>query len=128
MTAAAAEGDRSENAEYIYRKKELRGIDRRIRYIQKRLPELTIVDSVPSDPSRVFFGAWVTVEDEAGDSHTYRIVGSDEIDVESNYVSMDAPLANALFKKQCDDEVEIKTPKGVNRYVILSIRYAGGPE
>jgi len=125
VTAAAAEGDRSENAEYIYRKKELRGIDRRIRYIQKRLPELTIVDSVPSDPSRVFFGAWVTVEDEAGDAHTYRIVGSDEIDVEQNYVSMDAPLARALFKKQCDDEVKIESPKGENWYTILSIRYAG---
>jgi len=123
VTAAAAEGDRSENAEYIYRKKELRGIDRRIRYIQKRLPELTIVDSLPSDPSRVFFGAWVTVEDEAGGSHTYRIVGSDEIDMDHNYVSMDAPLAKALFKKQCDDEVEIKTPKGVSWYVILNIRY-----
>jgi len=123
VTAAAAEGDRSENAEYIYRKKELRGIDRRIRYLQKRLPELTIVDETPSDPSRVFFGAWVQLEDEDGGQHTYRIVGSDEIDMDKRYVSMDAPLAKALFKKQSDDEVEIQTPKGAHCYVILAIHY-----
>ncbi len=123
VTAAAAEGDRSENAEYIYRKKELRGLDRRIRYIQKRLPELTIVDEAPSDPSRVFFGAWVELEDEAGASHTYRIVGSDEIDMQPDYVSMDAPLAKALFKKQSDDEIRIETPKGISCYVILTINY-----
>lgn len=123
VTAAAAEGDRSENAEYIYRKKELRGIDRRIRYIQKRLPELTIVDETPSDPTRVFFGAWVKLEDEAGDIHTYRIVGSDEIDMQPDYVSMDAPLAKALFKKQSDDEIRIETPKGTRCYVILTINY-----
>ena len=127
VTAAAAEGDRSENAEYIYRKKELRGIDYRIRYLQKRLPELTIVDEAPSDPSRVFFGAWVTLEDANGDTHTYRIVGSDEIDMNDQYVSMDAPLAKALFKKQCDDEVQIETPKGVIGYLILSIRYTEEP-
>lgn len=123
LSAAAAEGDRSENAEYIYRKKELAGIDRRIRYLQKRLPELTVVDEAPSDPSRVFFGAWVKLEDEEGETHTYRIVGSDEIDVNGQHVSMDAPLAKALFKKQCDDEIEVQTPKGKNWYVILEINY-----
>ena len=123
VTAAAAEGDRSENAEYIYRKKELRGIDRRIRYLQKRLPELTIVDTAPSDPSRIFFGAWVTLEDDTGKELTYRIVGTDEIDMDNRYISMDAPLARALFKKQRDDEVEIKTPKGVSGYLILAIDY-----
>ena len=128
VTAAAAEGDRSENAEYIYRKKELRGIDRRIRYLQKRLPELTIVNAAPSDPSRVFFGAWVELEDDAGQTHTYRIVGSDEIDMDSHYVSMDAPLAKALFKKQCDDEVKVDTPKGVTSYVILTVSYGDTPE
>ena len=123
VAAAAAEGDRSENAEYIYRKKELRGLDRRIRFLQKRLPELTIVDEAPSDPSRVFFGAWVTLEDEEGKTHTYRIVGSDEIDMDSQYVSMDAPLAKALFKKQRDEEIEINTPKGNIWYLILRVHY-----
>jgi len=123
VTAAAAEGDRSENAEYIYRKKELRGIDRRIRYLQKRLPELTIVDTAPSDPSRIFFGAWVTLEDDTGKELTYRIVGTDEIDMDNRYISMDAPLARALFKKQRDDEVEIKAPKGVSGYLICAIDY-----
>jgi len=123
VTAAAAEGDRSENAEYIYRKKELRGIDRRIRYLQKRLPELTIVEAAPSDPTRVFFGAWVKLEDEQGEEHVYRVVGSDEIDVDKRYVSMDAPLARALFKKQSDDELEITTPKGTSWYVIVDVQY-----
>lgn len=123
LAAAAAEGDRSENAEYIYRKKELASIDRRIRYLQKRLPELTVVSDAPSDPSRVFFGAWVVLDNEEAESHTYRIVGSDEIDMDSRYVSMDAPLARGLFKKQLDDEVQVETPKGVIRYLISSISY-----
>lgn len=123
LSAAAAEGDRSENAEYIYRKKELREIDRRIRYLQKRLPELTVVDSVPSDPSRVYFGAWVSAENEDGTEHTWRIVGPDEFDPEQGWISMDAPLARALMKKQVDDEVEIELPRGKARYWITDIRY-----
>lgn len=123
LSAAAAEGDRSENAEYIYRKKELREIDRRIRYLQKRLPELTVVGAAPSDPSRVYFGAWVSVEDEAGAEHTWRIVGPDEFVAEKGWISMDAPLARALMKKQVDDEVEIDLPKGRTRYWISAIRY-----
>lgn len=123
LSAAAAEGDRSENAEYIYRKKELREIDRRIRYLQKRLPELTVVDSVPSDPSRVYFGAWVSAENEDGSEHTWRIVGPDEFDPEQGWISMDAPLARALMKKQVDDEVEIELPRGKARYWITDIRY-----
>ncbi|MGD9386340.1 MAG: transcription elongation factor GreB [Thioalkalispiraceae bacterium] len=128
LSAAAAEGDRSENAEYIYRKKELAGIDRRIRYLQKRLPELSVVEAAPTDTSKVFFGAWVTVENEAGEAQTYRIVGSDEIDMDEHYISMDAPLAKALFKKSCDDEVQVQTPKGDSWCVILAISYSGKPD
>lgn len=124
LAAAAAEGDRSENAEYIYRKKELREIDRRIRYLQKRLPELTVVGAAPSDPSRVYFGAWVSAEDEDGNQHTWRIVGPDELDPGQGWISMDAPLARALMKKQVGDEVEIDLPKGKTRYWIIAIRYA----
>src|SRR5512139_4150405 len=87
LSAAAAEGDRSENAEYIYRKKELREIDRRIRYLQKRLPELKVVNALPADAQRVFFGAWVTLEDGAGVEVTYRIVGVDELDPAKNWIS-----------------------------------------
>lgn len=124
LSAAAAEGDRSENAEYIYRKKELREIDRRIRYLQKRLPELTVVSAAPSDPSRVYFGAWVTLEDDDGAEHTWRIVGPDEFDAEQGWISMDAPLARALMKKSLDEEVEIMLPKGKAHYYITAIRYS----
>ncbi len=123
LSAAAAEGDRSENAEYIYRKKELREIDRRIRYLQKRLPELTKVDSAPSDPSKIFFGAWVELENEQGERFQYRIVGADEIGVDPRYISMDAPLAKGLFKRQMDDEIQVQSPKGVLFYSIISISY-----
>lgn len=128
LAAAAAEGDRSENAEYIYRKKELAGIDRRIRYLQKRLPELTVVNKAPSDPGRIFFGAWIQLEDEDGKQHIYRIVGSDEIDMDERYVSMDGPLARALFKKKVDDEVRVDTPKGTSWYSITGISYQNVPE
>ena len=128
LSAAAAEGDRSENAEYIYRKKELAGIDRRIRYLQKRLPELTIVDQAPGNTNKVFFGAWVNLEDADGKQRTYRIVGSDEIDMDERYISMDAPLARALFKKSLDDEVRVKTPKGETWFEIQSIYYGDKPE
>jgi len=123
LSAAAAEGDRSENAEYIYRKKELREIDRRIRYLQKRLPELTVVGQAPTDRERVFFAAWVTLEDEAGEEQSYRIVGPDEFDPEKNWISMDSPMARALMKKAIDDEVEVATPKGERRYLIVDVRY-----
>jgi transcription elongation factor GreB len=123
LSAAAAEGDRSENAEYIYRKKELAGIDRRIRYLQKRLPDLTVVDSTPSDQGRIFFGAWVTLEDEAGEEHTYRIVGPDEFDPQQGWISMDSPMAQALMKKGLDDEISVSTPQGERRYYVMAIRY-----
>lgn len=123
LSAAAAEGDRSENAEYIYRKKELREIDRRIRYLQKRLPDLKIVDRLPSVQSQVFFGAIIELEDDTGIIKTYRIVGPDEIDHEEHYISMDSPLARGLMKKCLDDEVSIKTPGGEMSYVITDIQY-----
>ena len=99
LSAAAAEGDRSENAEYIYRKKQLREIDWRIRYLQKRLDELVIVDNVPTDQNRVYFGAWVELEDEDEQLKKYRIVGPDEFDAKKGFISMDSPLAQALMKK-----------------------------
>jgi transcription elongation factor GreB len=123
LSAAAAEGDRSENAEYIYRKKELREIDRRIRYLQKRLPELKVVSEPPSDLQRVFFGAWVTLEDENGTEVTYRIVGPDEFDPGKGWISMDSPMARALMKKAADDEIIVHTSKGNSLYSIIAVSY-----
>jgi len=123
LTAAAAEGDRSENAEYIYRKKELHEIDRRIRYLQKRLPDLKVVSEPPSDPTVVFFGAWVTLEDEQAQEASYRIVGADEFDPAKGWISMDSPMATALLKKTLDDEVRVATPNGACQYIITAISY-----
>jgi len=124
---AAALGDRSENAEYIYRKKELREIDRRIRYLQKRMPDLKVVTESPAEQSRVFFGAWVTLEDSSGQETEYRIVGPDEFDPAKAYISMDSPLAQALLKKAVDDEVEVKLPGGLAHYFIVKVRYRSAP-
>jgi transcription elongation factor GreB len=124
LAAAAAEGDRSENAEYIYRKKELREIDRRVRYLQKRLPDLKVVRDRPSDQSAIFFGAWVRLEDEEGNESSYRIVGPDEFDVGKGYISMDAPMAKALMKKRVDDEVMVHTPKGDKLYYVVEVSYS----
>jgi transcription elongation factor GreB len=123
LAAAAAEGDRSENAEYIYRKKELAEIDRRIRYLQRRMPELNVVTTTPSDPSRVFFGAEVELETDRGDAQIYRIVGADEIDGERGWISIDAPLAQALMKHAVDDEIVVRTPHGEQIYVIIRVSY-----
>ena len=123
LAEAAAEGDRSENAEYIYRKKELREIDYRIRYLQKRLPDLKIVDTAPSNTQQVFFAAWVTLEDDSGEEKTYRIVGPDELDPKKGWISMDSPVAKALLKKHIDDEVSVETPKGVKHYFISNVSY-----
>jgi transcription elongation factor GreB len=122
LSAAAAEGDRSENAEYIYRKKELGGIDRRVRYIQKRTPDLKIVRDSPQR-DRVFFGAWVTLEREDGSEVEYRLVGPDEIDAASQYISIDSPLARALLNKTADDEVTLSIDERSERLVVLNIRY-----
>jgi transcription elongation factor GreB len=120
---AAAQGDRSENAEYIYGKRRLREIDRRVRFLSKRLDELTIVSEPPSDSSRVFFGAWVSLEDEDGTEVTYRIVGPDETDVDHGWISMEAPVAKALMGKRDGDEVSVRRPKGEITYTITGIRY-----
>ncbi len=123
LSAAAAEGDRSENAEYIYRKKELREIDRRIRYLQKRLPELKVVDQKPANREQVFFAATVTLEDEQGETRVHRIVGPDEFDREPHYISVDAPLARSLLKQQLGDEVAVNVPGGRHVYFITEIEY-----
>lgn len=124
ITAAAAEGDRSENAEYIYRKKQLAEIDRRVRYLSKRIPSLRIVGEGPSDASAIYFGAWFSVEDEDGSVHDYRIVGADEIDASKGWISIDSPFARASLKKHVDDEFEVQTPNGIRRCVVTAIRYS----
>jgi transcription elongation factor GreB len=124
VSAAAALGDRSENAEYIYGKRRLREIDARVRHLRRRLDGLTVVDQPPSDERRVFFGAWVTLEDEDGNEHRHRIVGPDEFDMGEGYVSMDGPLARALMGKRLDDEVRVGVPGGERRYVIVEVSYA----
>jgi len=122
LAAAAAEGDRSENAEYIYRKKELAGLDRRIRYLQKRLPSLKVVNEQPRGDA-VYFGATVEVRDEDGVTHEYRIVGPDETDAQSAAISIDSPVARALLGKRVNDEVEIATRRKAATVAIISIRY-----
>ena len=123
LSAAAAEGDRSENAEYIYRKKELREIDRRIRYLQKRLPDLNVVEKKPASSAQVFFGATVELEDETGETVTYRIVGPDEFDHAEHYISVDSPLARSLLKREPGDEIEVNVPQGRIVYTIMEIGY-----
>ena len=123
LAAAAAEGDRSENAEYIYRKKELRELDRRIRYLQKRLPDLQVVDRKPDDANRIFFAARVTLELQDGSQVSYRIVGPDEIDHAKGNISVDSPLARGLLGKQVDDEVRVKVPEGMCDYYIVKVSY-----
>ncbi len=124
VAEAAAMGDRSENADYIYGKKALREIDGRIRYLSKRLDELVVVDRLPADRSRVYFGAWVTVTDQHGATQRYRIVGPDEFDRETDFISIDSPVARALLKKQCGDEVVVKRPEGSARLILTAIDYA----
>jgi transcription elongation factor GreB len=120
---AAAQGDRSENAEYIYGKRQLREIDRRVRFLRQRLDGMVVVDAPPSDRSRVFFGAWVQLEDEAGDEVEYRIVGPDEFDAATGLISMDSPLGRALLRKGLDDEVKVELPGGMKTYVVVGVRY-----
>jgi transcription elongation factor GreB len=123
---AAAQGDRSENAEYIYGKKQLREIDARVRFLRKRLEGMTVVDKPPSDTARVYFGAWVKLEDENGVEVEYRIVGPDEFADARGYISMDSPLARALMRKGVDDEVTVDMPAGRKSYVVTEIRYPTG--
>jgi transcription elongation factor GreB len=123
VTEAAAQGDRSENAEYIYGKKQLREIDSRVRFLRKRLDEVLVVDQLPQDTQTVYFGAWVSLENEQGEAFRYRIVGPDEFDDEPDYISMDAPIAKALLKKSLDDEVKVNLPTGTQVYYIIGIDY-----
>jgi transcription elongation factor GreB len=123
VSEAAAQGDRSENAEYIYGKKQLREIDRRVRFLRKRLDGIVVVDRPPDDPGRIFFGAWVQLVDDEGAERELRIVGPDEIDPARGYVSMDSPLARALMGRRRDEEVGIDTPTGARMWTVLGIRY-----
>ncbi|MDA8363334.1 MAG: transcription elongation factor GreB [Gammaproteobacteria bacterium] len=120
---AAALGDRSENAEYIYGKKQLREIDRRIRFLAKRLDQLVVVERRPDDRARVYFGAWVELEDETGNAVTYRIVGPDEFDLQRGWISMNSPLARALMNRIEGDEISVSLPGGKALFVITKIRY-----
>lgn len=124
VAEAAAQGDRSENAEYIYGKRQLREIDGRIRFLAKRLDELKVVERPPGDRSRIFFGAWVTLEDEAGNLRRYRLVGPDEFDAAPGYISIDSPLARALLQKQVDDEVSLERGETLHSFHIVEISYA----
>ena len=123
VAAAAAEGDRSENAEYIYGKKQLREIDRRIRYLSKRLDEVVVVDRRPADAERVYFGAWVDLENDEGETARWRIVGADEFDPARHWISIDSPAARALVGKRVDDEVRVRGPEGDLYWVVVAIHY-----
>ena len=124
LSAAAAEGDRSENAEYQYRKKQLGEIDRRVRYLSKRLEALKVVEHLPSDTGAVYFGAWLELENLAsGEVTRYRIVGPDETDAVLGLISIDSPLARAALNKRVDDEIEAMLPTGKATYVVVSVHY-----
>jgi transcription elongation factor GreB len=125
VSAAAAQGDRSENAEYTYGKRRLREIDARVRHLRRRLDGMVVVNQAPADRGRVFFGAWVSLAHEDGSEHRYRIVGPDEFDMAEGYISMDAPLAKALLGKALDSDVVVQLAGSATRFVITAIRYAG---
>ncbi len=128
VSEAAALGDRSENAEYIYGKKQLREIDSRIRFLRKRLDDMTIVERLPEDTSKVFFGAYIKLENEEGEVFDYRIVGPDEFDLKSGLISIDSPLSRALLTKSVGDEVLVNLPSGDVIYEILQIHYSKSDE
>ena len=124
LSAAAAEGDRSENAEYIYRKKQLGELDRRVRYLSKRVPSLRVIEEAPADRDAIFFGATVELEDvDTGDTSRYRLVGPDEAEPSRGDISIDSPLARALLKKRVDDEVAVELPSGPRRMAIVDVTY-----
>ena len=124
LAAAAAEGDRSENAEYTYRKKQLGEIDRRVRYLSKRIPALKVAEGVPGDASAIFFGATFEIENlESGETVRYRIVGPDETDAKLGCISVDSPLARAALKKRVDEEFEAELPGGKARFAVLNVSY-----
>ena len=124
VTWAASLGDRSENADYQYNKKRLREIDRRVRYLRKRLDQVKVVDYAEAQDGKVFFGAWVEIENETGEVKRFRIVGSDEIyGGVKDYISIDSPMARALLKKEVDDEFTVTTPEGEREWFVNSIFY-----
>jgi transcription elongation factor GreB len=123
VAEAAAQGDRSENAEYTYGKRRLREIDRRVRFLRKRLDGMVVVTAPPADPGRVYFGAWVTLEDEDGRERRHRLVGPDEFDMAPAFISLDSPLARALLGRRVDDEVAVELPGGTRRWVVTAIEY-----
>ena len=126
LSAAAAEGDRSENAEYIYRKKQLGELDRRVRYLSKRVPALKVIEAPPADTGAVFFGATVELEDvDTGEALRYRVVGPDEAEPSRGDISIDSPFARALLKKRIDDEIDVQLPAGPRRVAVVGIRYGG---
>lgn len=123
VAEAAAMGDRSENAEYLYGKRRLREIDRRVRHLRQRLDGLQVVGGPPADRSRAFFGAWVTLADAQGATRRHRIVGPDEFDREPGFISMDSPLGRALLGRRVDDSFELELPAGRQRYTVVAIEY-----
>ncbi|MEY3068373.1 MAG: hypothetical protein RLZZ456_72 [Pseudomonadota bacterium] len=123
LSAAAAEGDRSENAEYIYRKKQLGEIDRRVRYLSKRLEVLKVPEQEKTPRDRIFFSAWFELEHEDGDIRRYRIVGPDETDARRNWISIDSPLARAALNKAVEMDFEVELPTGMSSFVVISIHY-----
>jgi len=120
---AAAEGDRSENAEYIYGKRRLAEIDRRLTHLADRLEKVAVVEPRPEQAGRVFFGAWVRLEDEDGEEKVYRVVGPDETEVESGRISIDSPMGKALIGREVDDDVVVRRPKGDATFSVLEIAY-----
>jgi transcription elongation factor GreB len=123
VSEAAAQGDRSENAEYIYGKKQLAEIDRRVRFLRKRLTGIRVVDQVPTDMSKVFFGAWFELKSPDG-KREYRLVGPDEFDFAPNYISVDSPLGRAVLGKGLGAEIVVATPEGESHYELTAVRYA----
>tara|TARA_Y100001978_G_C23471421_1_gene327152 strand:- start:133 stop:642 length:510 start_codon:yes stop_codon:yes gene_type:complete len=124
VAEAAALGDRSENAEYIYGKKRLRQIDGRVRYLSKRIKELIVVNKIPDDQNKVYFGALVTLEEEEGKTVRYRLVGPDEIDPQRGYISIDSPLGKALLGKPNRCRITVTTPTGESSYFVVNITYS----
>ena len=128
VAEAAAQGDRSENAEYVYGKRRLREIDRRVRFLRQRLEGMVIVDEAPADKGRVFFGAWVTLDSLGSARECYRIVGPDEFDRAPGYISMDSPLGRTLLGKRLHDELTVELPGGARTLRITQIFYGARPE
>ena len=127
VQAAAAQGDRSENADYTYGKRRLREIDGRVRFLRKRLEGMVVVEQAPADPRRVFFGAWVVLEAQDGTRSRHRIVGPDEFDMAAGYISMDSPLGRALLARTLEDEVLVEAPGGRRTLAIVAIEYEAPP-